>query len=218
MTEPKKSGGFDLSNYVDVAERMAMFREKYPEGSVQTTIVQLPDAFAASFIAVEARAYRAGDDPRPGVDTAWEPVPGKTPYTRDSELMNASTSAIGRAIVAALAADTKRGMASADEIRNRRADNDAAAAERDALEGRAHDDGWDSVQQREAEFSRLKAETDALPADEKRLVVAEVAKAEVTSWLTREQATWWAEIIALAQPRAESSLSPTALSEEAKAK
>ena len=46
-------------------------------------------------------------------------MPGKTPYTRDSEVMVAETSAWGRAIVAALAGDTKRGVASKEEVLNR---------------------------------------------------------------------------------------------------
>jgi hypothetical protein len=115
------SGGFDLSNYVDVAERIEKFREKHPDGSLQTELVELPEAFASSFIAVKAYAFRSPDDPRPGVDYAWELVPGKTPYTKDSELMNACTSAVGRAIVAALAADTKRGIASKEEVAPRNA-------------------------------------------------------------------------------------------------
>jgi hypothetical protein len=53
------------------------------------------------------------------VGLAWEPVPGKTSYTRDSELQNAETSAWGRAIVAVLAADTKKGIASAEEVQSR---------------------------------------------------------------------------------------------------
>ena len=56
---------------------------------------------------------------------AWEPFPGRTPYTFNSELMNAETSAQGRAIVAALAADTRKGVASQEEVRNRAAERDA---------------------------------------------------------------------------------------------
>jgi hypothetical protein len=70
------------------------------------------------FVVYTAAAYRAPDDERPGIGTAWEPIPGKTPYTKDSEVMVAETSAWGRAIVAALAGETKR-IASADEVRNR---------------------------------------------------------------------------------------------------
>lgn len=116
-----QGGKFDLSDYVDVAERIEKFREKHPDGSLQVELVELPEAFAGSFIACKATARRSPEDSAPGVDLAWEPVPGKTPYTKDSELMNAATSAIGRAIVAVLAADTKRGVASREEVRNRQA-------------------------------------------------------------------------------------------------
>ena len=75
-----------------------------------------------AIIVAKAYAYRTPDDPRPGIGHAQESFPGKTPYTRDSELMNAETSAWGRSIVAVLAADTRRGVASRDEVAARRAD------------------------------------------------------------------------------------------------
>lgn len=109
----------DLSNYNTVPERLTEFKEKHPEGSLQAEILPLPDAFADSFIAVKAYAYRTPDDPRPGVGLAFEPMPGKTTYTKDSELQNAETSAWGRAIVAALAADTRKGIVTGEDIRNR---------------------------------------------------------------------------------------------------
>jgi hypothetical protein len=49
---------------------------------------------------------------------AWEVIPGKTPYTKDSEVQNAETSAWGRAIVAVGAATAKK-IASREEVRNR---------------------------------------------------------------------------------------------------
>lgn len=113
------SPGPDLSNYNEVDQRIIEFRAKYPEGSLQSRIVELPPAFADKFICVEAHAYRFPDDERPGYGLAWEPVPGKTPYTRDSELMNAETSAWGRSLIAVGAADAKKGIASANEVRNR---------------------------------------------------------------------------------------------------
>jgi hypothetical protein len=116
-------------DYVDVASRIAIFREKYPEGSLQpydpTDPAKLIVVGDKTFIQYVACAYRTADDTRPGIGTAWEPFPGKTPYTRDSEAMVAETSAWGRAIVAVLAADTKRGIASAEEVRNRRTDQAA---------------------------------------------------------------------------------------------
>jgi hypothetical protein len=55
---------------------------------------------------------------------AWEIFPGRTPYTRGSELQNAETSAWGRAIIAVGAADAKRGIASRQEVEARRAERD----------------------------------------------------------------------------------------------
>jgi hypothetical protein len=55
-----------------------------------------------------------------GRGSGWRTRSGRTNFTRGSELQNAETSAWGRAIVAALAADTRQGVASADEVRNRR--------------------------------------------------------------------------------------------------
>lgn len=74
------------------------------------------------FIVYTAVAYRSPDDRKPGIGVAWEPYPGRTPYTKASEVMNAETSAQGRAIVAALASDSKAGVASREEVRNRRAE------------------------------------------------------------------------------------------------
>ncbi|WEX03851.1 hypothetical protein [Rhodococcus sp. RCBS9] len=115
-------------DYIEVPERIAEFRTKYPEGSLQPWDKAKPyevvDLGGVVHIIVVAAAYRSPDDPLPGVGMAQEVVPGKTPYTKGSELMNAETSAWGRAIVAALAADTKRGIASAEEVRNRQAERD----------------------------------------------------------------------------------------------
>ena len=110
--------GFDLGDYVEVKDRIAAFRKDYPDGRLTSEIV---DAGFPGFVTVKAYAYRTPDDPVPGTGLAWEPVPGKTPYTKDSELQNAETSAWGRAIVAALISDASKGVASADEVRNRQA-------------------------------------------------------------------------------------------------
>src|SRR5208282_2950350 len=84
--------GVNLSDYVTVAQRIALFRERHPEGCLRPvnpaepyTILTVGDKV---FVVYSAAAYRTPDDPMPGVGVAWEAFPGKTPYTRDSELMN----------------------------------------------------------------------------------------------------------------------------------
>jgi len=118
---------FSESDYIEVAKRIDAFRAKHPEGTLQVRIVELPEAFADKFIAVEAAAFRNMDDTRPGIELAWEPVPGATPFTKNSELQNAATSAIGRALIAVGAASSKG--ASFEEVRNRRAENTSLAGE-----------------------------------------------------------------------------------------
>jgi len=112
-------------DYIDVATRIIEFREKYPTGSLQSwkdpyvIEVKMPDGSIKSYMVYSAAAYRSPDDSLPGVGWAYEPIPGPTNFTRDSELQNAETAAWGRAMVAALAVDTKKGIASSEEVRNR---------------------------------------------------------------------------------------------------
>jgi hypothetical protein len=107
--------------YIDVATRIVEFRTRYPEGSLRPynpdRPVEIINIDGKTYLQYVACAYRDPHDAAPGIGVAWEPFPGKTPFTRDSEAMVAETSAWGRAIVAALAADTKKGIASADEVR-----------------------------------------------------------------------------------------------------
>ena len=122
-------------DYIDVASRIVEFRAKYPEGSLQQVTMEfLSDFGGKDWVVYTAAAYRTPDDERPGIGTAWEPVPGPTRFTRDSEVQNAETAAWGRAMVAALAVDTKKGIASQEEVRNRQAEardflKEAAASE-----------------------------------------------------------------------------------------
>jgi hypothetical protein len=126
-----------LDDYVDVAQRIADFRELHPTGSLQPAdpakpweqaVVEGTDKqgkrFAATMIVYTAAAYRTPDDPRPGIGIAWEAFPGRTPYTLGSELMNAETSAWGRAIIAVLASDSKAGVASRQEVKARRGERE----------------------------------------------------------------------------------------------
>lgn len=106
---------WDLGDYVDVPERMAWFFEHYPEGSLQCEVLVGPDQ-GGPIIMVKASAYRDRTDLYPGTGLASEVFPGVTPYTKGSELMNAETSAWGRAL-AAVGAPTRGHVASSDEVR-----------------------------------------------------------------------------------------------------
>lgn len=106
-------------DYIDVATRIIEFREKFPQGSLTQVDLQFITFGGKDWVVYTAAAYRSPDDLQPGIGTAWEPVPGPTRFTRDSEVQNAETAAWGRAMVAALAVDTKKGIASSEEVRNR---------------------------------------------------------------------------------------------------
>lgn len=106
-------------NYNDVASRIAEFKTLYPTGSLRQLGLEFLTFAGKDWVVYTAAAYRTPDDQCPGIGTAWEPVPGKTPFTRDSEVMVAETSAWGRALIATLAVDSRKGVASADEIANR---------------------------------------------------------------------------------------------------
>lgn len=133
---------FDRSNlddYNPVSARITEFGAKYPTGSLQPADKAVPYRLelidGKTYFVVVAAAYRTPDDPCPGIGMALEPVPGATSYTKDSELQNAETAAWGRAIVAALAADTRKGVASRDEVRNRSAAPVGPAGESAATSG-----------------------------------------------------------------------------------
>lgn len=119
----QKKQAFQMGDYIDVAARINLLRERHPEASLRPLNPERPweivEVGGRTFVVYAAACYRTPDDAAPGVGVAWEPFPGPTPYTRDSELQNAETSAWGRAIVAALAAETRGGVASAEEVRNR---------------------------------------------------------------------------------------------------
>jgi hypothetical protein len=103
-------------DYVEVSERIRQFVEQYPTGSLQADWGMV-DRDNEQWLAVKAYAYRYPDDARPGIGHAWEPIPGRTPFTKGSELMNGETSAWGRAL-AAIGIAVNKGIASANEVRS----------------------------------------------------------------------------------------------------
>lgn len=128
--------GFNLDGYVDVAEREKQLFDRYPDARIQVALEDVRGE-GGGIVAWKCKAtiWRTPDDPIPVVDWAVEPVPGKTPYTKDSEAMNASTAAVGRAII--LAGFPSKKIASADEVRNRQPDagESPTAAQKGKLKG-----------------------------------------------------------------------------------
>ena len=108
---------FDLSNYTTVNERILTFYAQHPQGIISTHPAKTVELGNQVFISVMAEVYITPDAP-PVLAEAWEVYPGKTPYTRDSEMMNAATSAIGRALMQ-LGIGIDKAAASADEVQNR---------------------------------------------------------------------------------------------------
>lgn len=132
-----------MDDYIDVAERIEQFYARFEDGRLTERrapwIATVPSGV---FVVYTAAAYRTPDDPYPGIGTAWEPVPGKTSFTRDSEMMNAETSAWGRAILACGFASKGRPIASANEVRARTGDAVLPAARKAELQGLYGQTGW----------------------------------------------------------------------------
>lgn len=109
------------TDYIEVKDRIQMFKQEFPEGCLQGSW-EFIEAQGDTLIVYTAKAYRHHDDNRPGIGTASEPFPGKTNFTRGSELANAETSAWGRALVA-LGIAAHKGIASAQDVRKAQLEN-----------------------------------------------------------------------------------------------
>lgn len=105
-----------MDGYIDVATRLKMAFEKYPDLRIQETareIIEMPDK--TCFIRCTVTIWRNADDPIPCIATACEIYPGRTPYTKMSESEVGFTSAIGRSL-AYMGFSGNKSLASADEI------------------------------------------------------------------------------------------------------
>ncbi|WP_326646587.1 hypothetical protein OG884_18335 [Streptosporangium sp. NBC_01755] len=204
------------SDYNEVAARIVEARKKHPEGILQpldpATPYKIETIGDKTFIVYVAAFYRTPEDTKPGIGTAWEPFPGLTNFTRNSELMNAETSAWGRALVAAFAADAKKGIATSLEVRNRE-------AERQAQYGPPDQQGWPEVKDpgeqlvTKALLSRLAAQFATLGVagrDEGLMTIGALIGVQVTSTkaLTNAQAS---QLIGALDPLTKAEDPPAAL-------
>jgi len=105
-----------MDGYVDVATRLKLAFDKYPDLRIQEThreVIEMPDK--SCFIRCTVTIWRTADDPIPCVASACEIYPGRTPYTKTSEAEVGYTSAIGRAL-AYMGFSGNKSLASRDEV------------------------------------------------------------------------------------------------------
>ncbi len=105
------AGGFNPDEYNTVAERIEAFTSKYPDGSLQSEVLELSD----KRVVMRGYAYRSPADERPGIGTSAMPIPATNAMLRNSEIETAETSAWGRAI-AALGFEVRKGVATKNEV------------------------------------------------------------------------------------------------------
>ena len=107
-----------MDGYVDVATRLKLAFEKYPDLRIQEThreIVEMPDK--SCFIRCTVTIWRSADDPIPAIGSACELYPGRTSFQRYSESEVGFTSAVGRCL-AYMGFSGNKSLASADEIKS----------------------------------------------------------------------------------------------------
>jgi hypothetical protein len=92
----------NLDDYREVPERIHEWYVRHPEGRIVCTVLHEPSE-DRPWWTVKASCYRTQEplEEPSGVGHSFLEVPGKTNFTRGSELENAETSAAGRALVMA---------------------------------------------------------------------------------------------------------------------
>lgn len=105
----------NLDGYVTVNERLKLALAKYPDLRVEELPFQIVEIGDQTNLHCTVKVYTTPDDTRPVLGSVLEPVPGRTPYTRHSELMVGMTSALGRAL-GYLGFGIDKGIASNDEV------------------------------------------------------------------------------------------------------
>ena len=83
-----------LDNYEPVADRIAKFWEKYPEGRLHTEIVLINE----QEIVIKASAYTNREDTRPAAIDFAQETRGSSSINKNNFIENCSTSALGRVL------------------------------------------------------------------------------------------------------------------------
>jgi len=104
----------NLDGYVTVNERLKMALDKYPDLRVMELPFLVQEINGDTFLWCAVAVYPTPEH-QPTNGSVLEPMPGRTPYTRNSELMVGYTSALGRAL-GYLGFGIDKGIASNDEV------------------------------------------------------------------------------------------------------
>lgn len=143
--------------YVDVPTRLRMALGKYPDLRIQETARSIePGPDGSQVLVCTVTVWRSPDDPLPSIASASEPYPGRTPFTRNSELMVGMTSALGRAL-GYMGFGIDRSIASSNEVEART--GTPAPAPRPAPPA----GGWKPTEKQER-FLRALGHTGPMPA------------------------------------------------------
>lgn len=120
---------FDIGDYVDVKTRLKQALDKFPDLRISEFAPLLVTVGDRGFIQTMVTVWRDAGDLMPCTAYNWEPFPGRTPYTKDSEQQNSATSALGRAL-GYMGFGIETSIASANEVRARRDSTEPAEEER----------------------------------------------------------------------------------------
>jgi hypothetical protein len=121
-----------LKNYIEVKDRIQMFYDKFPEGTLHFEYKGVLEFGGETYIYGKAFAYPDRDKLNYASGWAWERVPARG-FAKGAEMMTLETSAWGRAI-AALGIAVTKGIASREEVqRNMKPENDPWQTPPDSL-------------------------------------------------------------------------------------
>ena len=110
---------YDLGGYVDVATRLRMALKDWPQLRIQETSCTLETIGEQAFLVCTITIWRDERDTVPVIASAAEIVPGRTPYSKNSERMVGFTSALGRGL-GYMGYGIDKAIASADEVQHKR--------------------------------------------------------------------------------------------------
>jgi hypothetical protein len=116
---------FDLSEYVDVKTRLKQALALYPQLRIVEHRPEITQVGDQLFIECSVTVSRDPDDPIPVTAYIFEPYPGKTSFTKNSEQANGATSVLGRAL-GYMGLGIDKSIASSNEVLGRQqgAEND----------------------------------------------------------------------------------------------